>query len=48
MAITKKELMEEIGVVLRDEFVADIKAEENGLVLCFIDGQKFRLTIAQL
>lgn len=45
MKITLKEFVEQIKIVLRDEFVADVQAKGNKVTLIFKNGQKFQLTL---
>ncbi len=45
--IELKELLEEIEVALSDEFVAEVKREEDGLTLRFVNGQTFRLRVEE-
>ena len=44
----KEELLEEVKVVLQDEFVAEIKEENGTLVMRFVNGQSFRLTLDEV
>ncbi len=46
-AIQKEDLVVEIKAALCDTFVAEIAAEENEIVLRFVNGQKFRLTVKE-
>ena len=45
--ITKEELLEEIAVMLRDEFVATVTKEET-ICLQFLNGQQFEVTIKEI
>ena len=45
--IGRKELLEEIVSAIRDYFVAETQVEENVIVLRFVGGQKFRLTVEE-
>ena len=45
--ITKEELMEEIAVMLKDDFVATV-TKEDAICLQFVNGQKFLLTIKEV
>ena len=47
MKIELNELMEQVKVALKDEFVAKIETTENGLTLEFLNGQKFDITIKE-
>ncbi len=42
------DLLEEMQVALRDEFVAEIAQEEGGLLMKFSDGQTFRVTVEEV
>ncbi len=46
--IKKEELLEEIRIALRDEFVAEITKEEEGLQIRFPEGPTFRLKIEEI
>ena len=48
MKIERKELLEELQVVLKDEFVAEVQSRENGFVLTFTNGQKFLVEVKEL
>ena len=48
MKITKEELLQEMEVLLEDEFVADIKREQDKIVLKFLDGQSFCVRIEEV
>lgn len=43
-----KELIKEVEILLKDEFVAKITNDENQLKICFPDGKSFILHIEQL
>ena len=45
--ITKEELLEEIAVMLKDEFVATV-TRGNAICLQFVNGQKFLVTITEV
>ena len=47
MKIELNELMEQVKVALKDEFVAKIETTENGLTLEFLNGQKFNIRIEE-
>lgn len=42
------ELIEEIRIVLKDEFTAKIHTKGNGIAMEFYDGQKFRLLVTEI
>ncbi len=46
--IEKIDLLSELKIVLADEFVAELKQEEDALVLRFVGGQAFRLTVEEI
>ena len=46
--ITKQALLTEIAVAIGDLFVAEVKQEEDGLRLEFLNGQQFALTVNEL
>ena len=48
MKIERKELLEELQVVVKDEFVAEVQSKENGFVLTFTNGQKFFIEAKEL
>ncbi len=45
--IEKGELLQEIIICLKDYFLCDIAAENNGINLSFNNGQKFRLNLSE-
>ena len=45
--ITKDELLEEMAVMLKDEFVATV-TKEDSIYLQFLNGQKFEVTIKEM
>lgn len=45
MKIVKEELIEEIKAALKDEFIAKICKNENGIVLQFLNGQSFAVVV---
>ena len=47
MKIERKELMQEISVLLQDEFVASIKESDGKIELCFLNGQHFILSVSE-
>ena len=48
MKIERKKLLEELCVVLKDEFVAEVTSNEKGVVLTFANGQKFLVEAKEL
>ena len=46
--ITKQALLTEITAAIGDLFVAEVKQEEDGLRLEFLNGQQFALTVNEL
>ncbi|MBQ3047354.1 MAG: hypothetical protein IJD54_04830 [Clostridia bacterium] len=48
MKIRIEELMEQIKLALGDEFEADVKVEQNAVVLDFNGEQKFELTVKEI
>lgn len=36
------------AAALKDEFVATVESDDSGLTVCFVDGQTFRLTAAEI
>ncbi|MBQ5929577.1 MAG: hypothetical protein IIX02_02185 [Clostridia bacterium] len=46
--ITKQALLTEIAAAIGDLFVAEVKQEEDGLRLEFLNGQQFALTVNEL
>ena len=47
MKIEKKELLQQIAGALRDEFVAEITENAEEIILTFLNGQKFSLTVEE-
>ena len=45
--ITQEELLEEMAVMLKDEFVATV-TKEDSICLQFLNGQKFEITVKEL
>lgn len=48
MKIEKKELLRELEVMLKEEFVAEIQSNVNGICLSFENGQKFLIEVKEL
>ncbi len=46
--LNAQELLEEIKLALHDTFVAELTNENESLVLRFLSGQKFRLSLEEL
>ena len=46
-AIKKEELQEELTVMLKDEFVANV-TNDSALCMQFLNGQKFRIIIEEV
>ena len=46
--IQKELLAKEIGAALKDFFVGKIEEEKDGLIMTFLNGQKFRLLVSEL
>ena len=46
--ITKQALLTEITAAIGDLFVAEVKQENDGLRLQFLNGQQFLLTVAEV
>lgn len=47
MKITKEELMQELIIMMSDEFIADVKQNDGKITLKFLDGQKFDVEIRE-
>ena len=47
MKIKLNELMEQVKVALKDEFIAKVEETENGFALEFVNGQKFNIRIEE-
>ena len=47
MKITLKEVVEQIKIALRDEFVADVQSKGNKVTLIFKNGQKFTVNVEE-
>lgn len=47
MRVTKEELLQELKVLMEDEFVAEIKEEDEKISLKFLSGQKFYVEISE-
>ncbi|MBQ7912694.1 MAG: hypothetical protein IJ308_02990 [Clostridia bacterium] len=45
--VAKEELLAEIKTALNDYFVAQIKEEEDGILLRFLNGQQFILQVTE-
>ena len=46
--IKKEELLEELETAIKDFFVATVSEEEGKLILNFVNGQKFCVSIEEL
>ncbi len=46
--IKTNELVEEIKLALQDTFVAELQSDEEGILLRFLNGQKFRLRVESI
>lgn len=46
--LEKKELLQEICSVLKDEFVVKITTDDNSIVMNFLNGQKFKLELTEM
>ena len=46
MRITRKEMLEQIKIMLKDEFVAEIEQKGKKIHIIFENGQKFILRVS--
>ena len=47
MKIEQKDLLEEMKVMIKDEFIADVQSNKNVIVLSFENGQKFSIEVKE-
>ena len=47
MNIEQKDLLEEMKVMIKDEFIADVQSNETAIVLSFENGQKFSIEVKE-
>lgn len=48
MKIEREKLLEEIGVMLKDELIAEITEKADGIELRFLNGQTFKVVVEEL
>ena len=48
MEINKRDLLEEIALLLKDEFVANVNTVEDEICLSFLSGQKFSISVKEV
>ena len=47
MKIEQKDLLEEMKVMIKDEFIVDVQSNKNVIVLSFENGQKFSIEVKE-
>lgn len=46
--VTAREVKEELALALRDYFIGQVQINEEGIILSFAGGGKFRITVQEL